>query len=102
MCSHGAGLKMVNLAMTIYLNWNASRYHVLQLRDDNVVQITSGDYHCVTIVDSKPSTIRQSQQASFNSKEHSDVVFMVENEPIYANSDVLSQKSDYFAAMFRS
>jgi hypothetical protein len=27
---------------------------------------------------------------------------MVGNEPLYANIDVLSQKSDYFAAMFRS
>jgi hypothetical protein len=27
---------------------------------------------------------------------------MVENEPLYANVNVLSQKSDYFAAMFRS
>jgi hypothetical protein len=27
---------------------------------------------------------------------------MVENEPLYANVDVLTQKSDYFAAMFRS
>jgi hypothetical protein len=27
---------------------------------------------------------------------------MVENRPLYANVDILSQKSDYFAAMFRS
>jgi hypothetical protein len=27
---------------------------------------------------------------------------MVENQPLYANVDVLTQKSDYFAAMFRS
>ena len=71
------------------------------LRDHNVIQITSGDNHCAVIVDSQPSTIRQSQLASFNNKEHSDVVFMVENEPIYANIELLSQQSDYFAAMFR-
>ena len=71
------------------------------LRDHNVVQITSGSVHCAVIVDSQPSTIRQSQLASFNNKEHSDVVFMVENEPIYANIELLSQQSDYFAAMFR-
>ena len=71
------------------------------MREHNVIQITSGDVHCGVIVDSKPSTIRQSQQASFN-KEQSDVVFMVENEPVYANLEVLSQESDYFAAMFRS
>ena len=27
---------------------------------------------------------------------------MVDNEPIYVNTDILSEKSDYFAAMFRS
>jgi hypothetical protein len=49
-----------------------------------------------------PSSTRESQQASFNNKLHSDVVFKVENESLYANVDVLTQKSDYFAAMFRS
>ena len=71
---------------------------VEELRAHNIVQIAS----CSEVtIDSKPSTIRQSQQASFNNKEHSDVVFMVENEPIYANIEVLSQRSDYFEAMFR-
>ena len=45
------------------------------LREHNVVQIASGNRHCAVIVDSKPSTIRQSQQASFNNKEQSDVVY---------------------------
>jgi hypothetical protein len=27
---------------------------------------------------------------------------MVENQPVYAHIDILTQKSDYFAAMFRS
>ena len=72
-----------------------------RLREHNVIQIASAGGHCAVIVNSKPSTIRQSQQASFNNKEHSDVVLMVENQPIYANIELLSQKSDYFAAMFR-
>jgi alpha-tubulin suppressor-like RCC1 family protein len=73
------------------------------LREHNVVHITSGSHHCTVIVDpASPSHIRQSQQASFNNKRHSDVVFVVENELLYANEDVLTQKSDYFAAMFRS
>ena len=71
------------------------------LLNHNAIQITSGYNHCAVIVDSEPSIIRQSQQASFNNKKHSDVVFMVENEPIYANIDALSQRSDYFTAMFR-
>ena len=85
--------------------WTYNKYNTIpclveELRDHNVVQITS-DYHCAVIVDSQPSTIRQSQQVSFNNKEHSDIVFMVANEPIYANIEFLSQKSDFFAAMFR-
>jgi alpha-tubulin suppressor-like RCC1 family protein len=74
------------------------------LREHNVVQITSKNCsHCAVLVDPTiPSIIRQSQQAFVNNKLHSDVVFMVENEPLYANVNVLSQKSDYFAAMFRS
>ena len=71
------------------------------LREHNVLQITSGYDHCAVLVDPSPSTIRQYQQASFNNKENSNVVFMVEKEPIYANTDFLSSKSDYFAAMFR-
>jgi alpha-tubulin suppressor-like RCC1 family protein len=73
------------------------------LREHSVVQIAGGRYHCAVLVDSTSlSTIRQSQQVSFNNKQHSDVVLIVENEPLYANVDVLTQKSDYFAAMFRS
>ena len=29
-------------------------------------------------------------------------MFMVENEPLYANVDLLSRRSDYYTAMFRS
>jgi hypothetical protein len=74
------------------------------LREHIVVQITSGDEHCAILVNPSSSPIRQSQQeGSFNNQELSDVVFMVENEEhLYANVDVLSQKSDYFSAMFRS
>ena len=73
------------------------------LLEHNIVQISSGPDHCAVLVDPiSPSIIRQSQQASFNNKEHSNVVFMIENEPVYANIEVLSQKSDYFAGMFWS
>jgi hypothetical protein len=73
------------------------------LREHNVVQISSCDFHCAVLVDpTSPSSIRESQQASISNQEHSDVVFMVENQPLYACMDVLTQKSDYFAAMFRS
>jgi hypothetical protein len=71
------------------------------LREHNVVQI-SGNFHCAAMIDPNPSSIRQSQEASFNNKNHFDVTFMVENESLYANVDTLSQTSDYFAAMFRS
>ena len=73
------------------------------LREHNVVQISCGYLHCAVLVDpTSPSPIRQLQHASFNNKEHSDVVLMVENELLYASINVLTQKSDYFAAMFRS
>jgi alpha-tubulin suppressor-like RCC1 family protein len=73
------------------------------LREQNVVQISSGSCHCAVLVNPiSPSSIRLSQEASFNNQEHSDVVLMVENQPLYAKIDVLTQKSDYFAAMFRS
>ena len=72
------------------------------LRQHKVVQISTNYEHCAVSVDPTPSTIRHSQQALFNNEERYDVVLMVENEPIYAIGDVLSQKSDYFAVMFRS
>jgi hypothetical protein len=85
------------------LEWCSIPCLVEGLREHNVVQSSCGDENCAVLVDpTSPSSIRQSQQASFNNKAHSDVVFMVEDEPLYANVDVLSQKSDYFAAMFRS
>jgi alpha-tubulin suppressor-like RCC1 family protein len=70
------------------------------LREHNVVQISSCANHCAVLVDpTGPSSIRQSQQAlSINNQEHSDVVFMIGNQPL----KVLTQKSDYFAGMFRS
>ena len=71
------------------------------LRDHNVVRITTLHAHCAALVDYSPSSIRQSQKLFFNNKEQSNVVFMVENEPLYANVGALSQKSDYFAAIFR-
>jgi hypothetical protein len=85
------------------LEWLTIPCLVEGLREHNVVQISSGSCNCAVLVDpANPSIIRESQQASFNNKLHSDVVFKVDNEPLYANVDVLTQKSDYFAAMFRS
>ena len=37
-----------------------------------------------------------------NDEEFSDVTFMVENEPVYAHKALLAQRSNHFAAMFRS
>jgi RCC1 and BTB domain-containing protein len=73
------------------------------LRQHNVVQISGGSAHCAVLIDStNPSDSRQSQQASFNNIENSDVVFKVDNQSLYSNIKVLTQKSDYFEAMFRS
>ena len=71
-------------------------------------QIACCGYHTVVLteyavlVDPSPSPIRQAQLAHFNSEEHFDVTFMVENTPIYGCKEVLSRKSKYFEAMFRS
>ena len=73
------------------------------LSEHNVVQISSDNEHCAVLTDpDNLSPIRQSQQISFNNKKHSNVVFMIDTVPLYANIEVLSQKSIYFAAMFRS
>ena len=76
-----------------------------ELREHNVAQISCrDDGQCAVLVDpnSNSNTFRQAQQLHFNIKEHSDVIFMVENAPIYASIEVLSRKSEYFNAMFRS
>ena len=75
------------------------------LRDYNSVQISCGSKHCAVLVDPSPSTIRQDQEYSFYNKDNSDMKFTVggeKTEPIYANTNVLSKKSVYFEAMFRS
>ena len=72
------------------------------IHEHNVSQISAFARHCAVLVDASPSPVRLAQRLHFNNKEHSDVTFMVENKPIYANIDVLSRKSEYFEAMFRS
>ena len=62
------------------------------LLEQNLVQIASRHHFCAVIVDSKPFTIRQSQQDSFNNKEQPDFVFIVVTTTIYANIEVLSEK----------
>jgi hypothetical protein len=77
-------------------------YLVVGLREHNVVQISSSYSHCAVLVDStNPSDSRQLQQASVNNQSDYDIKFVVENQSLYANIKVLTQKSDYFAAMFR-
>ena len=74
------------------------------LRDHNVVQISCQYDHCAALVDPSASAIRQAQQLHFNNQQYSDVTFRIgeNSEPIYASIDVLSSKSEYFEAMFRS
>ena len=116
------GYHTMALTSSGYLfTWGYARYHVLGhgnikpkclsfpclvegLREHNVVHISGGFDLCAALVDSTSSlsSIRQSQQASFNNIEHSDVTFIVDNESLYSNIKVLTQKSDYFDAMFRS
>jgi alpha-tubulin suppressor-like RCC1 family protein len=75
---------------------------VKRLSAHNVVQIATYSEHCAALVNPNPSVFRQHQRAQLNNKKHSDVAFIVENQPIYANIAVLTRKSQYFQAMFRS
>ena len=73
------------------------------LREHNgVLQIPSFSINCACCIDPNPSRIHQSHLYSFGKKERCDVVFKVEKLDLYANVNVLSDKSDYFAARFRS
>ena len=74
---------------------------VHELLGYNVVQISTSRF-TVLLVDPSPSPERSCQQEQFNNKDHSDVIFMMEHQPIYANIEVLTRKSEYFEAMFRS
>lgn len=75
---------------------------VNRLSAHNVVQIATYSEHCAALVNPNPSLFRQHQRAQLNNKKYSDVAFIVENQPIYANIAVLTRKSQYFQAMFRS
>ena len=75
---------------------------VEELREDNVVQISCSSMHYAVLVDPSPCPIREAQKAQFNNKDHSDVTFMVDNQPIYGSIDTLSSKCKYFEGMFRS
>jgi hypothetical protein len=75
------------------------------LRKHNVAQISSYRSNCGALVDPRPSPSRSLQHSLLlNSKGDSDVIFMVDNDPtpIHAHIDILSERSDYFRAMFRS
>jgi alpha-tubulin suppressor-like RCC1 family protein len=117
-CGGAGGYTMALTSSGFVFTWGSAQFGVLGhgnvksfffpclvegLREHNVVQISSGYDHCAVLVDpTSHSGIRQSQQASLNNQEHSDVVFKVENEPLYGIVSVLTQKSDYFEGMFRS
>lgn len=67
----------------------------------NVVEINSYFGKWAVLIDPSASETRVLQRLEFNNKDHSDVTFIVENQPIYAKIDTLSRKSEYFEAMFR-
>ena len=64
------------------------------LREHDFLQITKHHEHNAVLVDPDRSPIRQSQETSFKNIGHSDVVvFMVDNEPLFAIVNVLLEKS---------
>jgi hypothetical protein len=73
------------------------------LRKYNVVQISSYDFHCGALIDPRPSPIRSYQESILHSKEDTgDVEFIVEDQRIFAHVEIISNRSEYFQAMFRS
>jgi hypothetical protein len=78
-----------------------------KLRDYNVVQIgiSKGyDPYHVAVIDPTPSASRAEldKRELLNNEQYSDIVFMVEGQPIHAKKDLLVVKSEYFRAMFSS
>lgn len=77
-----------------------------ELIDYNVVDVVTRDAwpskEFAVLTDSAPSITRAKLdlRASLNKKEQSDVIFMVENQPIYAKVQILVARSEYFRAMF--
>lgn len=87
-----------------------------KLNDYRVVRVASYNEHTAALVEpfdhhcragginSVSVSVAYSSQirALLNDDEFSDVTFLVEGEPIYAHRAILSQRSEHFAAMFRS
>jgi RCC1 and BTB domain-containing protein len=79
-----------------------------RLKEYNVVQIgiSKGRYrpYHMAVIDSTPSKSRAEldKRELLNNEQHSDIVFMVEGQPIYAKKDILVARSEYFRAMFSS
>lgn len=85
---------------------------VEKLQDQNVVKIASYNEHTAVLVKmddcladslvSVSSSFVNEMKKLVNNEEFSDVIFQVEDQPIYAHRAVLVQRSAHFSAMFRS
>mmetsp|Transcript_9110 Transcript_9110/g.23056 ORF Transcript_9110/g.23056 Transcript_9110/m.23056 type:complete len:650 (+) Transcript_9110:250-2199(+) len=87
---------------------------VEKLKDFRVVHVASYNEHTAALVE--PFDYGLSGEASaivtnaytsqmkdmVNDEEFADVTFMVEDQPVYAHRAILAQRSNHFAAMFRS
>ena len=90
---------------------------VEKLKDHRVIRVASYNEHTAALVEpfdhsnglgggvnAVPVTTTYSSQmrALVNDDEFSDVVFLVEDQPVHAHRAILAQRCDHFAAMFRS
>ena len=90
---------------------------VVKLKDYRVVHVASYNEHTAALVEpfdhslgagnginSVSVSVAYTGQIKnlVNDAEFSDVAFLIENEPIYAHKAILAQRSEHFAAMFRS
>jgi RCC1 and BTB domain-containing protein len=87
---------------------------VEKLKDYRVVHVASYNEHTAALVEpfdyglsgetsAIVTTAYTTQMRDMvNDEEFADVIFMVENQPVYAHRAILAQRSNHFAAMFRS
>ena len=77
--------------------------HVVEgLLEHEASEISSFGDHSMVLVTSNPCPFHRSRRELLDKEEYSNVVFMIDKDPIYANTKILCERSEYFQAMFRS
>ena len=77
---------------------------VEELIKHKISQIATFREHSMVLANSSPCPLRLYRRNLLNREDNSDVTFLVDKntEPVYAHTDILCDKNEYFQAMFRS